>query len=363
MDVLLAGRSSLRLTRIARADESLRLVPCGSLPDVAGLRASDLQAIGAALPAAFGPLGRENKVELDFFSREARPRLDCVNAHAILSDLPSEALCEVVPSRGNVRMFVEGPAIALVRMAQSLTSYLKRGALTPQAALVRVTALASELCGTYSRDPDDPAEGQINWGTTPLCDTAELRRVANALTGMKGLRLARRAAGYAAPCSGSPTETLLALAMMLPPEMGGVAFPAFRQNEQVEWPAGAGSLLHHNTMRPDFFWPRHRVAIEYNGKVHDDEENAEEDHFRRQDYATCGISVLEARASDVCDAASLERFLRLVALKLAACEGPGFVAEVEKRLLAEGARGGRATLISQVLVLGKRPAASAEAGT
>lgn len=360
MDVLLAGRSSLRLTRIARADKFLRLTPCVTPPDVAGLHASDLEAIGSALPAAFGPFGPKSKIELGFFSREARPRLDSVNARTILSELPSGAFYEVLPSRGGVHLFVEGPAIALVRMAQGLAPYLRRGALTPQAALVRVAALGSELCGTYSRDPDDPAEGQICWGVVPLCDTAELRRVADALTGMKGLRLARCAAGYAASRSASPTETLLALAMALPPEMGGVAFPAFRQNEVIEWPAGAGALLHHGTMRPDFFWPQHRVAIEYNGKVHDDEENAEEDHFRRQDYATCGIAVLEARASDISDAASLERFLRLVALRLAAFEGPGFVPEIERRLLAEGARGGRATLISQVLAPGKRPVASAE---
>ena len=111
MDVLLAGRSSLRLTRIARADKFLRLTPCVTPPDVAGLHASDLEAIGSALPAAFGPFGPKSKIELGFFSREARPRLDSVNARTILSELPSGAFYEVLPSRGGVHLFVEGPAI------------------------------------------------------------------------------------------------------------------------------------------------------------------------------------------------------------------------------------------------------------
>ena len=75
------------------------------------------------------------------------------------------------------------------------------------------------------------------------------------------------------------------MAMSLPVELGGVPMPAFLHNEELAWPKGARQLVNHQTMTPDFYWPRHAVALEYDGAVHEDRKNVREDHRRARDLA------------------------------------------------------------------------------
>ena len=93
-------------------------------------------------------------------------------------------------------------------------------------------------------------------------------------------------------------------------------------------------------MTPDFYWPQHSVALEYDGARHAEEDRVCEDHRRQQDYTACGISLLCAQAEDLKSAGALERLMRIVALQLATQEKAGFLQEVEAA---------RATLISQLL--------------
>ncbi|MGO5500536.1 hypothetical protein ACTQV1_05460 [Paratractidigestivibacter faecalis] len=44
-------------------------------------------------------------------------------------------------------------------MAARLAQPIKEKTLTEQAAFFRLMSLASELCGTYGRDPTNPARG------------------------------------------------------------------------------------------------------------------------------------------------------------------------------------------------------------
>lgn len=368
MNIVLSGRSALRMLRTVRGRQGAKLVICDRPPVPSRLKAKDLPAVRQALPKNLAAFDREGPLSLLFFSREDRPRLEAIKASALLAKPLKGAFCEVVgcglpedDADGPISVYVESPALVLVRMAQELNARVCKKALTRQAALFRLVALGCELCGLYSRDAEDPVDGQMSWGVDPVVTSSELRRTVNALSGIRGLRLARSAAAQVVDCSGSPTETLLALAMSMPICFGGMEYPAFLQNRELEWPKGFEGLIHHKTMRPDFYWPDHKLAIEYNGRVHDDDENAEEDHFRRQDYATCGVAVLEARSSDIRDVASLERFLRLVALKLSAHEDADFLRRVEGALLDPTQSGTRATLISQVMPQRRRKPAAQKA--
>lgn len=356
MDIVISGRSALKMLRLVRSGGGV-LEPCDNPPAPSRLRATDLPAIREALPKELASFDRERPLCLLFFCREDRPRLEAVDAGALLAKPPSGGFCKVAATEA-VDVYVESPALVIVRVAQELNACVRRKTLTREAALFRLATLGCEFCGLYSRDAADPIDGEVTWGTEPATTSAELRRVANALSGMRGLRLARSAAALVTDGAGSPTETLLALAMSMPTDLGGMAFPAFLQNSELEWPSGRGGLIHHQSMRPDFYWPLHGLAIEYNGKVHDDEDNAEEDHFRRQDYVTCGIDVLEARSSDIGTVASLERFLRLVALRLADGEDAGFLRRVEEALLDPYQHELRATLISQAMPQRRRKSAT-----
>ena len=137
--------------------------------------------------------------------------------------------------------------------------------------------------------------------------------------------------------------------MSLPASLGGVPFPAFQHNKALSWPQDVNGLTKHRTMTPDFYWPQHSVALEYDGARHAGEDRIWEDHRRQQDYTACGISLLCAQAEDLKSAGALERLMRIVALQLATQEKAGFLQEVEAALLKPGSSAARATLISQLL--------------
>lgn len=121
-------------------------------------------------------------------------------------------------------------------MAARLAQPIKEKTLTEQAAFFRLMSLASELCGTYGRDPTNPARGDCAWGVDPLCTALELKQSLVEVSGARGVRQARRAAGLVTPGSASPAESLLAMAMSLPASLGGVPFPAFQHNKALSWP-------------------------------------------------------------------------------------------------------------------------------
>lgn len=294
MDVVLAGTDSLWLLRKVRSEKDLGLVATDEAPLAPTVRASNLPAIVGALPQDFRVIGPQTPLELASFSREARPCIGSVRARTIPGNLPPGAFLRVNGLSGkDLRIFVEGPALTLTHMAARLAQPIKEKTLTEQAAFFRLMSLASELCGTYGRDPTNPARGDCAWGVDPLCTALELKQSLVEVSGARGVRQARRAAGLVTPGSASPPESLLAMAMSLPASLGGVPFPAFQHNKALSWPQDVNGLTKHRTMTPDF--------------------------------------------------------LRIVALQLATQEKAGFLQEVEAALLKPGSSAARATLISQLL--------------
>lgn len=91
------------------------------------------------------------------------------------------------------------------------------------------------------------------------------------------------------------------------------------------------------------------MALEYDGAVHEDRNNVREDYRRQQDYAACDIALVTSQADDLRSARALERLMRLVALRLASCEEPGFMLLVEQALQDPSASSMRTTLLSQLL--------------
>ena len=348
MDVVLAGADSLWLLRRARADAALGLVR--DVPAPTTTRAAELPAIAEALPGGFRPIGSKAPLDLTYFSRCQRPFLAAVHAVTHLSPVLEDTYLMVTGAGENgVRLFVEGPALTLSHMAERLRVAVGHGSLTRTAAFFRLMGLASELCGTYARNPSDPAAGDCAWKVDALCGPEGLRQSLSLASGVRGVDEARRAASPVVGGAASPTESLLAMAMSLPPELGGVPMPTFLHNEELVWPGDVRKLVNHQTMTPDFYWPRHAVALEYDGAVHEDRKNVREDHRRQQDYAACEITLVTSQADDLRSARALERLMRLVALRLAPCEEPGFMLLVEQALQDPLASSMRTTLLSQLL--------------
>ena len=279
-------------------------------------------------------------------------------AHQLIQCILEPEKCEILgpdgspwdyAGEGALRLFVESPALNLIRMCQRLDALVRHGALSPNAAFFRLLTFPMEACGSYARDPSDPAFGACAFELPALCRADDLGAFLSEATGIKGLRQARHVAALVQDGAGSPEETLLSFAFKLSPELGGIEAPPFSENEPIEWPSDVLHLIEHCRMRPDFHWARHRTASEYNGREHVSEEAFEEDQRRVRDYQTCGISVFPASYKNVSTLAALNAYLARVAHALAQTEGAEFEARVRRTLADEGASFMRRVLLSQML--------------
>lgn len=358
MDVFLAGTDSLKLTRIARQDPDLALVPAGYAHRHADQSPPDIAALKLALPEGLSAFRPAEPLSLTFFSRESRSSAACVSSRALLTRLPSDSFLEVIQANGDpwpyagsgeLRLFVESPGLSLVRMEQQVQRLVKRGALTPNAAFIKLLTFPMEACGLYARDPADPAHGPCVFELEPIQPPEKIVELLNDLEGIRGLRRARHAASLVQSGAGSPEETPLSLAFKLPESLGGIEAPPFLENEPIDWPEEVRHLIEHGQMRPDFNWPGHLTAGEYNGKDHISEEAFEEDQRRIRDYQRCGISVFPASYKNVRTVHALNGYLASVAHSLAKTEGPEFEARVRRTLEDEGATHARKVLLSQTL--------------
>lgn len=357
-EIFLAGSDSLKLTRAARRDPDLLLVPAERAHLSADQGPLDLGALRASLPEGLGELSPAHPLELTFFSRGARSESASIRSRSLLSALPESSFLEVIHADGtpwdyvgggSLRLFVEAPGLSLLRMEQRLSELVKRGALTNNAAFFRLLTFPMEACGLYARDPDNPAFGECAFELDPVATPDELVAFLAEATRIRGLERARRAAELVQGGSGSPEETLLSFAFKLDFALGGIEAPAFLENEPIVWPKEVRGLIEHERMRPDFYWPKHMTASEYNGKEHVSEEAFEEDQRRVRDYQTCGISVFPASYRNVKTLPALNSYLARIAHSLAEHEGADYERRVLRALSDEGALHMRRVLLSHML--------------
>ena len=357
MDVVLAGTDSLKLTRLARGNPSLRMIPCGDRDSFPRPGPLSIDALRPLLPNELLGFTVAKPISLGFFSREARSQSSLVDSRVYLAELPRDSFFEVVredgaslgPGSGAARLFVESPGLSLVGLARRFLGLVKRGLLSEDAAFARMLSFSMEACGLYARDPLSPLVGECAYDIEQLTSADELRSYLGELTHLQGLHLALEAARYAQDGSGSPGETLLSLVMRLPPRRGGIPLPSFVENRPIEWPDDARDIVRHQMMRPDFHWIGHHTAAEYNGGVHGTLAAHVEDSYRVQDYAACNITMIPATYDDIKNVTALERFVKLVSRKLAPYEDPGFLRRVSDNAADKRAREKRVVLLGQLL--------------
>ena len=359
MNVFLAGTDSLKLTRLARASPDLALEPAGNAHRELATGILDVPALRLALPEEeVVPAQPGTPLNLTFFSRANRSGAHGVRPRALLADLPENAFLEVLRTSGEtwpcagdepLRLFVESAGLSLIRVEQQLSRQVELGALTSAAAFYRLLTFPMEACGSYARDPANPAHGPCAFELSPLATPEDIVAFLEEAHGIRGIKRARRAAALVQSGAGSPEETLLSFAYKLPARMGGVEFPPFQENVPIDWPAEVRELVEHRQMRPDFHWGGQRTASEYNGKDHISEKGFEEDQRRIRDYQACGISVFPASYKNVKTIHALDAYLALIAHSLARTEGPAFERRVRKTLNDPDARQARIVLLSQML--------------
>ena len=301
---------------------------------------------------------REHPIHLLFFSREARCKSMLVRATAMVSPPPADSFLEVARRDGSplaegtfdhARVFVESPGLCLVRMADAISGRVGKGALSRGAALIRLVALGMEFCGSYARNAEDPWHGDISYDLAPLCSWSGLQQYVEGASLMHGRPLARRAAARVRDGAGSPHETLLSLAIRLPPALGGAGLPEPLANEPLVWPEDVRGHLKHRTMRPDLHWPQYLLASEYQGGTHGDGTAFVEDSNRIQDYQSCNYLVFPATYEDIRETHCLGDYLAKLVRVMARYEGRGFGREKNALLLDPNVIQARAVLIANLL--------------
>lgn len=142
--------------------------------------------------------------------------------------------------------------------------FLQMAEVLPLPSLVM---LGYELCGNFSRDANDPIDGEarINIPTT-----TSVKRLAEYLVtsaGVRGIAKARKALEYVCDNALSPMEALLGTVYSLPPQESGYGMGPITLNERVV----VGGLNEPDRMRtryPDLSFSFAPVGLNYDGEDH-----------------------------------------------------------------------------------------------
>lgn len=295
-----SSAQSLSLLRLIRMDNNYILSSGGSLP-----AREEICSTTAALSSllALEPFREylHSPVSLRFPDATSRIRSSRVSPSGNLSRLPSDAFLEILTSKGSplittknqvIHVYIESPAMAVLSASTMLGKKLLSQNLSKRAALIRLTALAMEFTGSYSREPDNPLDGEVVYNLAPVSNVTSMTELLAEMKGIHGIKLARQALSYTNNDSGSPMETLWYLIFCLPSYYGGLHMKRPLQNHPIAWPKGINEISCHQKIRPDFYWPQYRTACEYESKFHRNEEAFYEDRARARDYELCKIACL-----------------------------------------------------------------------
>ena len=357
MDIFVTDIDALRLLRLARIDGSLALAATDVhqvTPHAAvGLDADDLAALESL---GLGPLSPATPLHVRVAGRQWRSHNPSVRPHLSSSPLPAGSFCRLIPTKGNtpaaralvrLNVYLDSPATCLASLAHRCMPLVARGRLTRERLLLRLSSICMELTGSYSSGAD---EGTCTFGLKPTCDYEGMLTILDDAHYLRGGSLAMTATSRAMPDSASPMETLLGLAVALPPRGGGFSIERPLLNQPLELTARQRSLMRHTTMRPDVYLPRHRIALEYLGRdYHEGERAMLEDSARIQDYQTCGITVFTVTFADVRSVTTLDSLMLRLAHEMARSGDKNVRDHIHRIVADEKARQARMTLLAELL--------------
>lgn len=358
MDIFVSGRSSLELLRRSRVDDRVAAVPTGlrrvrrtacpyeRLGGIAVDRLSSLLLIDEARPLHLhapdpGHRVRHRLVVSDVCSVE-------FPATAFLR-LSSELL-----RPGSHGLAIDVPQLSLLQLARDRQRRMRNGSLESCAALVDLAEFASEMCGSYGRDPQDPLRGGCAYGLKPTWSLDDFSGFLSGCSHMRGVALALQAVRLAVEGTASPMESLLALLLSLPPELGGVGLEKPLANRPLDLgPSGRG--VQHRQLRPDLHFPDLGLALEYDsGEWHDLAAQRREDVRRLQDYAALGIVACPVVFEDLRTPAAAEALLARLISSASRRMGKRLLRERLDLLGDPELRARRKILLRQLLPHGRR---------
>lgn len=198
-------------------------------------------------------------------------------------------------------LFASSPELTFFQFAQSGTS------------IATLVAIGDELCGCY-RISKSASEGFVD--ALPLTTAAKLRAFAERMGSARGARRAREAARFVANRSASPRETDCCELLCLPRARGGYGLELARMNGEVRVAAN-GSAGARRTLHCDLYWPKHRLAIEYESDLHHRSGKAiARDSKRRTSLGSEGVFVVTVTNEQITSVRDFDAVAHLLAKRM-----------------------------------------------
>lgn len=182
--------------------------------------------------------------------------------------------------------------------------------------LIAATVVACEFAGTYRLGA---GERPVAYRAPQLMDAGRLRRAIGEVGRAQGARRAGRVCELMLEGSASPMETVLALMLTLPPDLGGFGMERPLLNHPLDVSGLRGSLSDRDVVMPDLLWEDRRVALEYDSRefhARRGEGRAGEDAARANILTALGYRVFRVTAETVRTLAGVSLLARQVARAL-----------------------------------------------
>ncbi len=190
--------------------------------------------------------------------------------HQFTQPVPDGFLWEIQPPQGLDSLQVVSPAGYLV---------LRSG----QTNQTQLAMLASILCGDFLCNP---YQDNARYFRDALCSTDAIGAVIVGISdSMRGIKALKSVLPYVANGAHSPMETVIQLALSLPPRLGGCGLPTPELNAKLEVTGELSLLLSGSRyISPDGLWPARRIGYEYDShQEHDNNPLQVEKDRRRRD--------------------------------------------------------------------------------
>lgn len=193
--------------------------------------------------------------------------------------------------------------------------------LAPQFTQLELIVLLSELLGLYAICPD--AEDGMVQRDEPLMTPESLLAHLDRLGPVRGVGQVRRALAMACVRSGSPRETKLSLRLALKPALGGYHLNVLSMNEPVEV-RRIHDRMQRGVRKPDILIGgpevpgrlRKVVAVEYNGRRHDEPDRIVQDAVRSNELKAIDVIEFIVRREQYCSLDYMDGLVETIREKL-----------------------------------------------
>ena len=134
--------------------------------------------------------------------------------------------------------------------------------------LPRLVLLGHELCGSFSRNPDDPRNGDAAFKLAPVTTVARIKGFLKRIRRFERIALARRAIEFVSENAWSPMEAVISTLVNLPEDELGYEMGICVLNKRIDVLAAKQRRLAIATRVPDILLPGTHVGFNYDGQEH-----------------------------------------------------------------------------------------------